>query len=156
MLESANRSNIYRDLLTRVSALAEGETDQIALMATMACEVYHAFETFHWVGFYRRVGQQILKIGPYQGGHGCLTIDFDRGVCGRCARTAQPQLVADVLADTDHIACAASTRSELVMPVFDKAGALCAVFDIDSDLPDHFSENDIDGLEPVLALFKNI
>ena len=150
------RDQQYRELNARITALAEGETDQIALMATVACEVYHAFDDFHWVGFYRRVGEATLKIGPYQGGHGCLAIEFDHGVCGRCARTGQPQIVSDVLVDEDHIACAASTRSELVLPVFDRKGELSAVFDIDSDLPDHFSEHDIDGLEPVLAIFRDI
>ena len=64
----------YGDLAQRVFALCEGETDPVALMATLACEVHHADHRFDWTGFYRVVAPGLLKIGPYQGGHGCLTI----------------------------------------------------------------------------------
>ena len=93
---------------------------------------------------------QVLKIGPYQGGHGCLVIPFSRGVCGAAARTGEAQLVADVEAFPDHIACAASTRSELVLPVRDGAGALIGVFDIDSDQPDAFDQGDATALQAIL------
>jgi len=145
----------YGELGQRLGALCDGEADQIAIMASVACEVFHADDRFDWVGFYRNVGDRTLKIGPYQGGHGCLTIPFDKGVCGAAARTGQTQLVADVDAFDGHIACAASTRSELVVPVFDKAGELIAVFDIDSDQPDAFSEADSVQMETLLArLFR--
>ena len=75
----------YTALAARVVALTEGETDPIALMATMACEVHHSDVRFDWTGFYRVVAPGLLKIGPYQGGHGCLVIPFSRGVCGACA-----------------------------------------------------------------------
>lgn len=91
----------------RVAALTGGEGDAVALMATVACEVFHADDRFDWVGFYRVVAPGLLKIGPYQGGHGCLTIPFARGVCGAAARTGQVQLVDDVAAFPGHIACAA-------------------------------------------------
>jgi len=83
----------YKDLNARVLAIADGETDLISLMATTVCELYHADDRFDWVGFYRNVGDNMLKIGPYQGGHGCLVIPFSRGVCGACATTGQVQMV---------------------------------------------------------------
>ena len=138
-------------LTARIRALAEGESDPVALMATLACEIHHADERFDWTGFYRVVAPGLLKIGPYQGGHGCLTIPFDRGVCGAAARTGETQLVPDVEAFPGHIACAASTRSELVVPVRNAAGALLAVLDIDSDRPDAFTEADAAALEAILA-----
>lgn len=141
----------YGELGQRLRALCDGEGDRIAIMASVACEVFHADDRFDWVGFYRNVGDRTLKIGPYQGGHGCLTIPFDKGVCGAAARTGQTQLVADVDAFDGHIACASSTRSELVVPVFDKAGELIAVFDIDSDQPDAFSAHDATQMEKLMA-----
>ncbi len=138
-------------LTARIRALAEGESDPVALMATLACEIHHADERFDWTGFYRVVAPGLLKIGPYQGGHGCLTIPFDRGVCGAAARTGETQLVPDVEAFPGHIACAASTRSELVVPVRNAAGALLAVLDIDSDRPDAFTGADAAALEAILA-----
>jgi GAF domain-containing protein len=140
----------YDDLHKTIAALTEGEDDEVALMATVACEVHHSDDRFDWTGFYRVTGPQMLKIGPYQGGHGCLTIPFARGVCGAAARTGEVQLVADVDAFPGHIACASSTRSELVLPVYGKNGALIGVFDIDSNQPDSFTQDDVTGLQTML------
>lgn len=130
------------ELATRVRALTAGETDAVTLMATVACEVHHSDDRFDWTGFYRVVRPGHLKVGPYQGGHGCLDIPFDRGVCGAAARTGEVQLVPDVDAFPGHIACASSTRSELVIPVRNARGEIIGVFDIDSDRPDAFTEDD--------------
>ncbi len=140
----------YDELGKTIAALTEGEDDPIALMATVACEVHHADSRFDWTGFYRVTGPQMLKIGPYQGGHGCLVIPFSRGVCGAAARTGEVQLVPDVNAFADHIACASSTQSELVLPVFHANGELLAVFDIDSDQPDAFTSEDATRLQEIL------
>lgn len=140
-----------QDLRDTILALTAGETDAVALMATLACEVHHAHPFADWTGFYRVVAPDLLKIGPYQGGHGCLTIPFSRGVCGACARTGQVQLVPDVDAFPDHIACASSTRSELVLPVWNGQGQLLAVFDLDSDTPAAFTEADVTFFTALLA-----
>ncbi|MFQ6551152.1 GAF domain-containing protein [Aestuariibius insulae] len=140
----------YDGLVQRVAALVEGETDVIAKMATVACEVHWADDRFDWTGFYRVVAPELLKIGPYQGGHGCLVIPFSRGVCGAAARTGEVQLVPDVDAFPGHIACASTTRSEIVLPVFDKDGQLLGVFDIDSNRPDAFDDRDATGLARLL------
>lgn len=140
----------YQALGAAVEALTHGETDTVALMATVACEVHHADDRFNWTGFYRVVAPRLLKIGPYQGRHGCLVIPFERGVCGACARTGEVQLVPDVDAFPGHIACASSTRSELVLPVRNGAGELLGVFDIDSDLPAAFTEGDAAELQALL------
>ena len=140
----------YDTLQQTIAALTEGEVDQIALMATVACEVHHADNRFDWTGFYRVTGPEMLKIGPYQGGHGCLVIPFSRGVCGTAARTGKVQLIPDVNAFPDHIACASSTQSELVLPVYDSQGVLIAVFDIDSDQPDIFTQTDATRLQEIL------
>ncbi|MGZ2255888.1 GAF domain-containing protein [Roseobacter sp. A03A-229] len=141
----------YDDLRKTIAALTEGETDAVALMATVACEVHHADDRFDWTGFYRVTEPELLKIGPYQGGHGCLVIPFARGVCGAAARTGEVQLVSDVEAFPGHIACASSTRSELVLPVRNRAGEVIAVFDIDSDQPDAFRAADAEALGGILT-----
>ena len=140
----------YLTLAKTIASLTKGEDDPIALMATVTCEVHHSDLRFDWTGFYRVTDPQMMKIGPYQGGHGCLQIPFSRGVCGAAARTGQVQLVADVDAFPGHIACASSTRSELVLPVFNGAGEVIAVFDIDSDQPNAFTQADADALAAIL------
>jgi L-methionine (R)-S-oxide reductase len=141
----------YATLAKTIAALTEGEEDVVALMATVVCEVYHADDRFDWTGFYRVVAPELLKIGPYQGGHGCLVIPFSRGVCGAAARSGQVQIVPDVEAFPCHIACASSTRSEIVLPVRDGNGLLLGVFDIDSNQPDAFTQTDADALQDILA-----
>ena len=139
----------YPALAARLRALTEGETDTVALMATLACEIHHSDSRFDWTGFYHNVGDETLKIGPYQGGHGCLVIPFARGVCGAAARTGQPQIVADVYAFPGHIACASSTRSELVLPVW-QGDILLGVLDIDSDQTGAFDATDAAALAAIL------
>ena len=141
----------YQDLAARIASLCEGETDEIALMATVAGELFHSDSRFDWVGFYRVTAPEMLKIGPYQGGHGCLTIPFSRGVCGAAARLRETQLVADVNAFEGHIACASSTQSEIVLPVFNASDDLVAVLDIDSDQPDVFTDEDASQLAGILS-----
>jgi len=142
----------YAALIQSIAALTEGETDEVALMATVVCELHHADDRFDWTGFYRVVAPELLKIGPYQGGHGCLVIPFSRGVCGAAARTGEVQLVADVNAFSGHIACASSTRSEIVLPVRNAVGTLIGVLDIDSDQPEVFTETDATKLAEILTL----
>ncbi|MEO0819413.1 MAG: GAF domain-containing protein, partial [Pseudomonadota bacterium] len=113
-------------------------------------EIHHADDRFDWTGFYRVTEPGLLKIGPYQGGHGCLQIPFDKGVCGAAARTGTIQLVDDVEAFPGHIACASSTRSEIVLPVRNAAGALIGVLDIDSDQPAAFTREDSERLSDIL------
>ena len=133
----------------RIRALLEGEDDWVAAMSTVACELHHGFDHFHWTGFYRTVRPGHLKVGPYQGGHGCLDIPFERGICGAAARTKATQDVPDVHARPEHIACSSSTNSEVVVPVVAPSGEVVAVLDVDSDDPAAFSEADVAMLERV-------
>ena len=141
----------YDELAANIEALCVGETDAVALMATLACELHAAHPLSDWTGFYCVVGQELLKIGPNQGGHGCLVIPFSRGVCGAVARTGKALIVPDVDAFPGHIACASSTRSELVLPVWNGAGTLLAVLDLDSNTPAAFNETDAARLAAILA-----
>jgi L-methionine (R)-S-oxide reductase len=146
----------YATLHQSLIALCRDETDAVALMATVACEVHHAHPLADWTGFYRVAAPELLKIGPYQGGHGCLVIPFSRGVCGAAARSGQTQIVPDVDAFVGHIACASSTRSELVLPVWNGSGLLLGVFDLDSDTPAAFDEHDAAALAMILSeVFRN-
>lgn len=148
-----NKQQAYDNLLKTLDSLCEGENDPIALMATISCEIFHHFDAFHWVGFYRNMGDELLKIGPYQGGHGCLRIPFHRGVCGQAAREQRLINVADVNAHSDHIACSSTTQSEIVVPIMVK-GQLLAVLDIDSDAPAMFDDIDEAALRQINRYFE--
>lgn len=145
-------SDRYLDVRARIDALLSEPCDWTAAMATVVCELHNAFDHFHWTGFYRTVRPNHLQIGPYQGGHGCLDIPFDRGVCGAAARERTTQLVPDVNAFPGHIACSSSTISEIVVPVLTPHGDVIAVLDVDSDLPDVFDEVDQQALEDLCSM----
>jgi L-methionine (R)-S-oxide reductase len=147
----------YDNLGKQLRALTEGERDTISLMATVSCEIHAADDRFDWTGFYRVTGPQMLKIGPYQGGHGCLLIPFSKGVCGAAARTGLAQIVDDVEAFPGHIACSSSTRSELVLPVWNGKQRLLGVLDIDSDQPGAFDNSDATALTTLLRdIFQDV
>lgn len=146
-VEAESKSATYAAVFADIQSVLADEDDWVVAMATVACELHGAFDHFHWTGFYRVVAPKLLKVGPYQGGHGCLEISFDRGVCGAAAREQRTQLVDDVNSLPHHIACSATTQSEIVVPVSTKKGALLAVLDVDSDLPAAFDEVDKEHLE---------
>src|SRR5919112_527560 len=133
-LRAVPKREAYEQLAGHVDAVLAGIDDPIAGMATISCLVHHAFGHL-WTGFYRVVEpDRLLRVGPYQGTLGCLDIAFGRGVCGTAAAERRTVVVEDVHAFPGHITCDARSRSEIVVPVFDRTGALIAVFDVDSDV----------------------
>lgn len=142
----------YRETYAALQSLCEGETDEVAVMATIVAELHQRMPGFDWTGFYRTTSVRHLKIGPYQGGHGCLNIPFERGVCGKAATERRTQIVPDVHALPYHIACSATTLSEIVVPVFDTQGEVRGVLDVDSNQMDNFNSLDQEWLERIVEL----
>lgn len=136
--------------LPQIRAVIEGERDAVALQATLACLLWETLVQTNWCGFYRRIDERTLAVGPYQGTMGCLRIDFARGICGACATTGEMQLVPDVTRVPDHIACDDRTRSELVLPILSR-GRLQAVLDLDSMHFDAFSDAEARLLSRLVA-----
>lgn len=151
-MEQKAKADRYAEVLMRIERLIAGETDAVAILSTVVCELHHAFDYFHWTGFYRVTAPGILKVGPYQGTHGCLTIPFDRGICGAAATQRKTQLVRDVTQATHHIACSSTTRSEIVVPLLAKDGQVLAVLDVDSDVLAAFDSDDQYWLERIAGL----
>ncbi|MBL4838051.1 MAG: GAF domain-containing protein [Kordiimonadaceae bacterium] len=147
------KQSVYETVEGQILAVLEGETNTGAKMATVSCLLQQAFpKTFYWTGFYvcdQKVNDELV-VGPYQGTLGCLRIKFGRGVCGTAAAEKQTQIVKDVHAISNHIACDAKSVSEIVVPVFDTQGALIAVLDIDSTEPSAFDGIDQNCLESIV------
>ncbi len=156
VMDPNEKQHLYDLTLGAIRELIEAETDPIAVMATVVCELHHRFDLFDWTGFYRVVSPGLMKVGPYQGPHGCLEISFDRGVCGAAARLRRTQIVPDVRAFPGYIACSTSTRSEIVVPVLTPQDELVAVLDIDSDQPDAFREVDRINLERLCRMVGRV
>jgi len=150
---SADKATRYAELAGEIISVLEGEPNTMARMATLASMLHHAFDAFFWTGFYvvdQTKGDELM-VGPYQGTLGCMRIPFGRGVCGKAAAERQTIIVEDVNAFPGHIACDARSKSEVVLPVFDQAGSLIAVLDVDSERASAFDETDARGLEAILA-----
>ena len=150
-----SKNLIYDDAIERIRALTTKESDWISIMATVACELHHSFDYFDWTGFYRMINPTTLKIGPYQGTHGCLSIDISRGVCGAAARSGKSQLINDVTQIDNHIACSPLTRSEIVVPIV-KNNLVIAVLDVDSNQLSAFDHIDKERLEELCSYLASL
>jgi len=160
MAEAFNDITLPGDKAERYAAVAEeiasvlaGEPNLTARMATVASMLAASFGHYFWTGFYvvdPAKGDELV-VGPYQGTLGCLRIAFGRGVCGTAAATKTTQVVKDVHALANHIACDSRSASEIVVPVFGAAGELIAVFDVDSTELAAFDDVDRAWLEKILG-----
>ena len=137
----------YQELAANVKAIIEGETDMIAIMSNIAAEIHQTMK-FWWTGFYR-VKDGELILGPFQGPIACMHIAYGRGVCGTAWKKEKTIIVPDVEQFPGHIACSSQSRSEIVVPVFDKDSKVIAVLDIDSEHLSTFDETDQKYLEEI-------
>ncbi len=155
-----DKEQAYQTLVSQIRSLVEGETDQVAIMANVAAAIHETMH-FWWTGFYRVVpitgtaDKHELLLGPFQGPVACMHIGYGRGVCGTAWQRAETIVVPDVEQFPGHIACSSLSRSEIVVPVFDRADAsrVIAVLDIDSQYPDHFDATDQKYLEEICRNF---
>jgi len=143
----------YHQLSLQIDGLLETPSDPIALMANLSAAIHDALPDTSWTGFYRVVAPNLLRVGPFQGPVACVDIPFDRGVCGAAATTGETQLIDDVHAFPGHIACDASARSEIVIPLLDEQSRVFAVLDLDSRKPAAFDSVDREELEALVQRF---
>ena len=137
----------YETLLSQVKAFSESEHDEIALMANVTALIHETFN-FWWTGFYRVVGQELV-LGPFQGPVACTRIQFGRGVCGTAWKEGQTIIVDDVEKFAGHIACSSTSKSEIVVPIFN-GNNIIAELDIDSDKLSTFDDTDKKYLEEIV------
>lgn len=146
------KDRAYAQLHAHMLMVLAGIDDDIAGMATMSSILHSGFRHL-WTGFYRVVGPDLLRVGPYQGTLGCLEIAFGKGVCGTAAAERRTVIVPDVDRFPGHIACDSRSKSEIVVPVFGRSGDLIAVLDIDSERRATFDQQDAAGLERIVRWF---
>ncbi len=139
----------YEGLLRQARSLLSGEQDEIARMANLAA-LLHSEMGFWWTGFYRVDGQQLV-LGPFQGPVACTRIPFGRGVCGSAWSERRTIVVPDVDKFKGHIACSSESRSEIVVPLWNR-GEIQGVLDIDSRKLAAFDDTDRLWLEKLSAL----
>jgi len=151
---TSDRSTIYKELTPQIAALVSGETDLVANLANISAALKEAFG-FFWVGFYV-VKENQLILSAFQGTIACTRINFDQGVCGHCYTTGKTVIVPNVEEFPGHIVCSSASKSEIVLPVFDKNGAVAMVLDVDSDKLNDFSETDARGLQKIVEIITRL
>jgi GAF domain-containing protein len=152
--QTSDRKKIYDEIAPQITALVTGETDLVANLANITAALKEALG-FFWVGFYV-VKENQLVLSAFQGTIACTRIDFDKGVCGHCYTFREIIIVPNVEEFPGHIACSSASKSEIVLPVFDKAGAVAMVLDVDSDQLNDFSETDAEGLQKIVRIVEKL
>ena len=114
--------------------------------------LHDRFPPYDWVGIYWVDGSNLV-LGPWTGPEATdhTRIPIGTGVCGAAAASGQTEIVADVEADPRYLACVASTKSEIVVPIFD-GGAVIGEIDVDGSDLGAFDDADARFLEEVAAL----
>ena len=154
IVSGTTREEIYTSLFPQLKALTDGETDQIANVSNLVAALRQAFG-FFWVGIYFVKGDELV-LGPFQGPVACTRIRKGKGVCGASWERKETILVPDVDAFPGHIACSGESKSEIVVPGFDKSGNVIFVLDVDSDKLNDFSSADQKGLEECVRIFESV
>lgn len=150
--KNADRKTLYAEIVPQIEFLVSGETDLIANLANISAVLKEAFG-FFWVGFYLAKDGQLV-LGPFQGPLACTRIDFGQGVCGHACDTRQTTIIPNVDEFPGHIACSSAAKSEIVVPIFDAAGDVFGVIDVDSSRLDDFSDTDAAGLRRVAEVIE--
>lgn len=142
----------YESLLPQIQALVENEKNFIAnvsnIIAALKCGM-----NFFWVGIYFENNNELV-LGPFQGMVACTRIPFGKGVCGTAWKEKKTIIVEDVEKFPGHISCNAASRSEIVVPCYNKNGEIFALLDVDSDKLNDFDETDRKYLEEIAAIIE--
>ena len=143
-------STDYRLVYEQAAEIIRTEPHYVSALSNLSALLFQSMEGINWAGFYL-MDRGSLVVGPFQGKTACIRIEIGQGVCGRAVRQQRVVRVADVHAFRGHIACDASSRSEIVLPIWNK-GRIAGVLDIDSPLPDRFTAEDEEGLSDIVQL----
>ena len=150
--KTSDRKIIYDEIAPQIESLVAGESDLVANLANIAAVLREAFG-FFWVGFYLKKENQLV-LNAFQGPLACTRIEFDKGVCGHAYRTRETVIVPNVDEFPGHIACASASKSEIVLPIFDRQGEVFGVLDVDSDKLNDFSQTDAEGLRRIVKIIE--
>ena len=143
-------STDYRLMYEQAAEIIRTEPHYVSALSNLSALLFQSMEGINWAGFYL-MDRGSLVVGPFQGKTACIRIEIGKGVCGTAVRQQRVVRVADVHAFPGHIACDASSRSEIVLPIWNK-GRIAGVLDIDSPLPDRFTAEDEEGLSDIVQL----
>lgn len=151
--QKLSKEEKYKTLLPQLLALVSGETDVIANLSNLMAALKQTFN-FLWVGVYL-VKENELVLGPFQGPIACTRIKIGKGVCGSAWQQAATLIVPNVDEFPGHIACSSSSKSEIVVPVFNKSKKVMMIIDVDSEELNSFDKTDDIYLNKIAELISD-
>ena len=131
-------------LLLDLQNLVSTARDRVAALQGIA-EVLKRSRSYRWVGLYdvdRAAGTvtNIVWSGP--GAPDYPTFPITKGLTGAAISSRKTVNVGDFAADPRYLTTFGTTRSEIIVPVFDGAGEnVVGTIDVESDNPNAFSED---------------
>lgn len=148
MINSNEKKKIFDKLIPKIKeviSLNEGLTMYKKIVLLLKENIPY----YNWVGFYF-INNGILELGPYVGKPTEHTkIRIGQGVCGSAVAQNSTIIVKDVTKENNYLACSIETRSEIVVPIYNKNHEIIGEIDIDSDELSAFDENDKEFLEEI-------
>ncbi len=146
------KADRYKRMYLQIKELIRPHYNPTSTMSTIIAILHHKMNTFFWTGFYLLQENGELLVGPYQGTLACIKLQKNTGVCWAAINNVETEIVADVHKFPGHIACDTASKSEIVVPLKDKAGNIIGVLDVDSTELNSFDETDREGLEKIVSL----
>lgn len=153
-IASGTKEDKYALLYKQIAEVVKYESDDIVLMANVASMIHYTFN-FWWTGFYRVIGDELV-LAPFQGPMACSRIAYGKGVCGTAWQRGESIVVEDVEQFPGHITCSSLSRSEIVVPIYNKDNDIIAVLDIDSEHLATFDDIDRLYLEQIATLLGSV
>ena len=151
-----NKVNIrnYDQLLADIQSLVKGENNLMANLGNILAAIKYSMNWF-WVGLYKTESDDLV-LYMFQGPHACTRIKKGKGVCGKSWEENKTIIVDDIDSFDGHISCNASSKSEIVIPIRNKNGAVKYVLDIDSINYADFSEKDAIELQKITSVIEQL
>lgn len=145
---TTNHAHNSQEMMAQIRAIVSHQDIESALKMSVKI-LRQSSDHYDWVGIYLVKGG-MLELAAYDGESETehVRIPIGQGICGSAAKEGHTILVPDVNKDSRYLACFASTRSEIVVPILGKASVLGEI-DIDSDRFSAFNDEDQERLEAV-------
>jgi L-methionine (R)-S-oxide reductase len=152
---SAERERLLSDLENIVS----GTRDRVASLQQVA-NLIKSHGSYRWVGLYavdRAAGvvRSIVWSGP--GAPEYPTFPMTKGLTGAAIAGRQIVNIGDVSADPRYLTAFGTTRSEIIVPVFDREGKnVVGTIDIESEQPNAFKADVEDVLQACSGVIRSL
>ncbi len=144
----------YKRIIKQINSLVNNSDDLISKCSTVIAILHHKIDYFFWTDFYFLKEGKLL-VGPYQGALACVELDHNKGVCWASINQKKVIIVPDVHQFHGYIACDSRSKSEIVIPLYNKTNQIIGVFDVDNKENNSFDEVDAEYLKIICNIISS-